>query len=73
MNTEHLQKVPDAHRIDILIEYYSDPTATLESLGKKYGVTRERIRQIRNKELRKIKAACARGRYGKLNFPEVST
>ena len=72
MNTEHLQKVPDGQQIEILIEYYSDPTATLASLGEKYGVTRERVRQIRNKEIRKIKAMCARGRYGKLNFPEVS-
>lgn len=70
MNEIFLQKVPDAQQINILIEYYLDRNATLKSLGKKYGVTRERIRQIRNKELRKIKVQIARETQSTLNIPE---
>ena len=52
---------------------------TLEEIGKKYGVTRERIRQIEKKALEKIKKSkqiieieeyinCKQGKVKKLDF-----
>ena len=40
----------------MLLRYgFTGKVYTLEQIGKKYGVTRERIRQIENKVLRRIK------------------
>ena len=36
-----------------------EQTCSLRELGKKYGVSRERIRQIQEKALRKLKALAA--------------
>jgi RNA polymerase primary sigma factor len=37
-----------------------DPPRTLEEVGKRFGVTRERIRQLQNGALAKLKRALAR-------------
>ena len=37
-----------------------DPPRTLEEVGKRFGVTRERIRQLQNGALSKLKRALAR-------------
>ena len=50
---------------EIIIDRYglSDGTEkTLEQVGQKYGVTRERIRQIESKAIRKLIARFARNR-----------
>ena len=33
----------------------NQPECTMEEIGKKYGLTRERVRQIREKAIRKLK------------------
>lgn len=47
------------NELDIIIRHLAYDDVTLEDLGQKYGVTRERIRQIEEKALKKI----ARSRF----------
>jgi len=47
----------DKRQIDILIaRYINEPKATLEDLSKKYGVSKERIRQIEESAIQKLKS-----------------
>ena len=54
---EMLSKLPDRERDIIMLRFgfYDGKPRTLEEVGKKYGVTRERIRQIEGKALRKLR------------------
>ena len=53
-----LAALPDRAR-DVLISRYglgkSTDKLTLDAIGKKYGITRERVRQIEAKALRKLR------------------
>ncbi len=54
---EMLSSFSDRERDVIMLRFgfYDGKTRTLEEVGQKYGVTRERIRQIESKALRKLK------------------
>jgi RNA polymerase primary sigma factor len=51
------ERLPD-RRCDILVRCYGldgDPKSTLRALGEKYGISGERVRQLRKKALRRMK------------------
>lgn len=59
---------------DVLVLYYgltSGTCNTLEEIGKKFSVSRERIRQIRTKGIRKIRIAAGRARKKNLSNESV--
>ena len=61
---EWLSKLPDKQRVVIVRRFGldNDDPATLETLAEEMGVTRERIRQIQQEALLKLKRAfCSRG------------
>ncbi len=61
---EVLKKMLSPREYDVILKRYGicgSKTCTLEEIAKKYGVTRERIRQIEKKALKRLK-----------NLPEVS-
>ena len=50
--------------IEILSDYYGlkgNQPQTLEEIGNKHGLTRERVRQIRDRSLRRLKKSYSRG------------
>lgn len=51
---EAMADLTDRERDVILSRHFADESLTLEELGGRYGVTRERIRQIEAKAMRKI-------------------
>ena len=53
-------KVPWTDRELIVMESRHRYKMTLESIGREMGLTRERIRQIENKALRKVESELAR-------------
>lgn len=60
-----LERVKDSRSSDILKRRYGLGTGekeTLEEIGKSYGVTRERIRQIQKKAIRKMQHPSTNGR-----------
>ena len=61
---KYLQTVQGGERIiNILIDYYATtPRLTLDDIGQKYGVSRERIRQIIERGLDKIRDGIMRGK-----------
>ncbi|MBI3230414.1 MAG: sigma-70 family RNA polymerase sigma factor, partial [Burkholderiales bacterium] len=56
-----LAKLPDKQRIVIMRRFGldNDDPATLETLAEEMGVTRERVRQIQQEALSKLKRAMA--------------
>lgn len=61
---EVLKKILSPREYDVILKRYGicgSKTCTLEEIAKRYGVTRERIRQIEKKALKRLK-----------NLPEVS-
>lgn len=54
---ENLEKLPNREAEILVMRYGLDGNEpmTLEDIGKKYGVTRERIRQIEAKALKSIR------------------
>lgn len=62
-----LQKMPDKQRIVIVRRFGldNDDPATLEELAAEMGVTRERVRQIQQEALVKLKRALTAGGVGK--------
>jgi len=53
-----VRKVLDAREYLILKLYYSGQCPTYEHVGKRIGVTRERVRQIHDRALRKAASRC---------------
>lgn len=52
----------DDRNFTVLVDYYnSSPSVTLQSIGEKYGVTRERIRQIIKKGVTRLASAANNG------------
>ncbi len=55
---KNLDKLPE-REAEILTMHYGldgNEPMTLEEIGKKYGVTRERIRQVKEKAIRRLKS-----------------
>ena len=57
---EMVATLPDREREIIVATQVADPPATLEGLGARYGVSKERIRQLRERGFERIRAALER-------------
>lgn len=57
---EVLATLPDRERAIIVATQVLDPPATLEGLGARYGVSKERIRQLRERGFERLRAALHR-------------
>ncbi len=54
---KHLGQLPERDREILRARRLSDPAATLEVLSKKYGISRERVRQIEERAFAKLQSA----------------
>ena len=54
---KHLNMLPERDREILKARRLSDPAATLETLSKKYNISRERVRQIEERAFNKLKNA----------------
>ncbi len=54
---KHLAQLPERDREILTARRLSDPVATLETLSQKYGISRERVRQIEERAFNKLKNA----------------
>ncbi len=54
---KHLSSLPERDREILKARRLSDPAATLETLSKKYNISRERVRQIEERAFNKLKSA----------------
>lgn len=54
---KHLSSLPERDREILKARRLSEPAATLETLSKKYNISRERVRQIEERALKKLKEA----------------
>ena len=55
MLRRHLAELKDRDREILIARRLSDPVATLEALSKKYGISRERVRQIEERAYTKLR------------------
>lgn len=67
LTTQCFDEVETATLVDRLIPLKKD-TVTLEELGRRFGVTRERIRQKQKKVIERISAAVLENYYEELSF-----
>ena len=63
-----LKTLSDRERDIIIATQVSDPPATLEDLGTRYGISRERVRQLREKGLERLRAALLKRDLGLDSF-----
>lgn len=54
---KHLSSLPERDREILKARRLSDPAATLETLSKKYNISRERVRQIEDRAFNKLRDA----------------
>ena len=54
---KHLEALPERDREILKARRLSDPVVTLESLSQKYGISRERVRQIEERAYKKLSDA----------------
>ena len=54
---KHLSNLPERDREILKARRLSDPVATFEALSQKYGISRERVRQIEERAFNKLKNA----------------
>ena len=54
---KHLANLPNRDREILMARRLSDPVATLETLSQKYGISRERVRQIEDRAYNKLRDA----------------
>jgi RNA polymerase sigma-32 factor len=54
---KHLEKLPERDREILRARRLSDPAMTLETLSQKYGISRERVRQIEERAFNKLRNA----------------
>ena len=54
---KHLSNLPERDREILKARRLSDPVATLETLSQKYGISRERVRQIEERAFEKLRQA----------------
>lgn len=57
---EALNTLPDRERDIIVATQVTDPPATLEGLGTHYGISKERVRQLRERGFERLKGALAK-------------
>jgi RNA polymerase sigma-32 factor len=57
MLVEALASLPDRERDIIVASQVRDPPVTLEGLGARYGISKERVRQLRERGFARIRAA----------------
>lgn len=57
MLTRHLAALPERDREILRARRLSDPAETLEALSQKYGISRERVRQIEERAYNKLRTA----------------
>lgn len=62
---KHLAKLSDRDREILIARRLKDPIETLEVLSKKYGVSRERVRQIEERAFNKLREAILQESTGK--------
>lgn len=60
----HLAELPERDREILRARRLSEPVATLESLSQKYGISRERVRQIEERAFNKLRAAILQETQG---------
>lgn len=60
----HLAELPERDREILRARRLSDPVATLESLSQKYGISRERVRQIEERAFNKLRTAILQETQG---------
>jgi len=63
-----LNALSDRERDIVIATQVSDPPATLEELGTRYGISRERVRQLREKGLERLRAALRKRDLGLESF-----
>ncbi len=61
---KHLAKLPERDREILKARRLSDPAVTLESLSQKYGISRERVRQIEERAFNKLKSEILKETQG---------
>ena len=61
---KHLDALPERDREILRARRLSDPVATLESLSQKYGISRERVRQIEERAYNKLREAILKESQG---------
>ena len=61
---KHLEALPERDREILKARRLSDPVATLESLSQKYGISRERVRQIEDRAYNKLRDAILKESQG---------
>ena len=64
MLRRHLASLPDRDREILYARRLTEPAATLESLSKKYGISRERVRQIEERAFNKLRDAMLKETEG---------
>src|SRR6056297_1856509 len=63
-----LKTLPSRERDIVIATQVSEPPATLEDLGTRYGISRERVRQLREKGLERLRAALRQRDLGLDSF-----
>ena len=61
---KHLELLPERDKEILKARRLSDPVVTLESLSKKYGISRERVRQIEERAFKKLQEAILKETQG---------
>lgn len=61
---KHLDLLPERDREILRARRLSDPASTLESLSQKYGISRERVRQIEERAYNKLRDAILKDAQG---------
>ncbi len=64
MLRKHLDALPERDREILKARRLADPVATLESLSQKYGISRERVRQIEERAYNKLRDAILKESQG---------
>ena len=62
---KNLEKMSERDREILVARRLKQPVATLESLSQKYGISRERIRQIEERAYKKLRDAILSDAEGK--------
>lgn len=65
---EALSTLPDRERHIVLATQVRDPPATLEGLGAQYGISRERVRQLRERGFERLRLAIRKRDLGVDSF-----
>lgn len=56
----HLNALPARDRDIVIATHLRDPPSSLADLGARHGISRERVRQLRNRALQRLRGALAR-------------